>query len=59
MPALILTSLSELKILVQIGESSLQDIEVGKDVEVKIPSINYETVGKIASIIPASKPYDS
>ncbi len=56
MPALILTSLAELKVLVQISESNLKDIKVGKAVEVKIPSINYTTTGKIASIIPASNP---
>ena len=56
MPALILTSLSDLKILVQISESNLKNIKIGKKVSVNIPSIDFKTVGKIASIIPAANP---
>ncbi len=56
MPALILTSLSDLKILVQISESNLKNIKIGKSVDISIPSIGYKTVGKISSIIPAANP---
>ena len=56
MPALILTSLSDLKIMVQISESNLKNIKIGKKVDISIPSIGYQTVGKISSIIPAANP---
>lgn len=56
MPALILTSLNDLKIMVQIGESNLKSIKLGEKVKVQIPSIGYKTVGTIASIIPAANP---
>jgi len=56
MPALILTSLSDLKVMVQIGESNLKNIKIGKVVSIYIPSIDYKTEGKIASIIPAANP---
>ena len=56
MPALILTSLSDLKIMVQISESNLKNIKIGRKVYISIPSIGYQTVGKISSIIPAANP---
>jgi len=56
MPALILTSLNDLKIVIQIGESNLKNIHIGQKVDVTIPSIGFKTVGKIASIIPAANP---
>ncbi|WP_281951114.1 efflux RND transporter periplasmic adaptor subunit [Nitrosophilus kaiyonis] len=56
MPALIITSLDNLKVLVEISESNLNNISLGKSVDVYIPSINFKTKGKIASIIPASNP---
>ncbi len=56
MPALILTSLNDLKIVIQIGESNLKNIHIGQKVNVNIPSIGFKTEGKIASIIPAANP---
>jgi len=56
MPALILTSLNDLKIMIQIGESNLKNIKLGQKVDVLIPSIGYKTRGTIASIIPAANP---
>ncbi|WP_200763859.1 efflux RND transporter periplasmic adaptor subunit [Nitrosophilus alvini] len=56
MPALILTSLENLKILVEVGESSLKHIKIGDKVDVLIPSIGFQTTGKIAAVIPASNP---
>ncbi len=56
MPALILTSLNDLKVVVQIGESNLKDIKIGKKVSINIPSIGFQSIGKISSIIPASNP---
>lgn len=56
MPAVILTDLSKLKILAEISETDLKDIELGKEVSVEIPSIGLQTTGKISSIIPSSNP---
>ena len=56
MPAMIITSLDNLKVLVEISESNLNRVKIGKKVNVYIPSINFKTVGKISSIIPASNP---
>ena len=56
MPAMILTSLDNLKVLAEISESNLNKVKIGKEVDVYIPSINFKTVGKISSIIPASNP---
>ena len=56
MPALIITSLDNLKVLVEISESNLDTVSIGKEVDVIIPSLNFKSRGKIASIIPASNP---
>ena len=56
MPALILTDLSNLKIVAEIAETQLKDIHLGKDVSVEIPSLGLATTGKISSIIPNSNP---
>lgn len=56
MPALILTDLSGLKIRAEISENDLLKIEIGDSVNIEIPSIKYNTIGKIESIIPSSNP---
>ncbi|MBD3789857.1 MAG: efflux RND transporter periplasmic adaptor subunit [Campylobacterales bacterium] len=56
MPAVVLTDLSRLKILAEISESDLKNIEIGKEVSIEIPSIGLKTTGKISSIIPSSNP---
>ncbi len=56
MPALILTDLSDLRIVVDISENDLKKIKIGKKVKVEIPSINYKGEGEIVSIIPNSNP---
>ncbi len=56
MPALIITSLDNLKVLVEISESNLNLVKIGKKVKINIPSIGFKTKGFIASIIPASNP---
>jgi len=56
MPAVVLTDLSDLKIVAQISESQLKDIKLGDSVEVEIPSLGYKTTGSIDSIIPSSNP---
>jgi RND family efflux transporter MFP subunit len=56
MPAIILSDLSNLKILAEISESNLDKIHYGKKVIVTIPSIGFKTIGKINAIIPSSNP---
>ncbi len=56
MPAVILTDLSRLKIISEISESQLKEINVGKPVSVIIPSMGLKTTGNISSIIPNSNP---
>jgi len=56
MPALILTDLSSLKITIEINESDLKYVRIGKKVRVEIPSAGYKGEGVISAIIPASNP---
>lgn len=56
MPAVILTDLSRLKIVAEISETQLKYINLGKKVEIEIPSLGFVTEGKISSIIPNSNP---
>jgi len=56
MPALVLTDLSNLKIVTEISESDLKHATIGKSVKYEVPSIGLSGVGKITSIIPSSNP---
>lgn len=56
MPGVVLTDLSKLKIVAEISETQLRYIEIGKEVELQIPSIGFNTTGKITSLIPSSNP---
>ena len=56
MPGVILTDLSRLSIIVEISESNLKHIKLGKKVDIEIPSIGFVSTGKIYSIIPNSNP---
>ncbi|MBN2721306.1 MAG: efflux RND transporter periplasmic adaptor subunit [Campylobacterales bacterium] len=56
MPTIILTDLSKLRIVVEVSESSLRHIRIGKAVKVEIPSVGLKTTGSISSIIPSSNP---
>ena len=56
MPAMVLTDLSSLKITAEISEGDLYKVKLKDEVKVSIPSLNYETRGKIESIIPSSNP---
>ncbi len=55
-PAIVLSDLSDLKVLTQISESNLKDIKIGKKVRVSVPSIDLEVDGKVSAIIPSSNP---
>lgn len=52
-PALILSDLSSLKIKAEVSESNLNSIKLGQDVNISIPSINFDGIGKISAIIPS------
>jgi len=56
MPAVVLTDLSDLKIVAEIAETQLKYINLKKKVDIVIPSIGFTTTGKIVSIIPSSNP---
>lgn len=56
MPALVLTDLSNLKIVAEIAETQLKYINLRKKVTIEIPSIGFKTTGIIVSIIPSSNP---
>jgi RND family efflux transporter MFP subunit len=56
MPAIVLSDLSNLKIIAEISESNLNAIAYDKKVLVKIPSIGFKTIGKVSAIIPSSNP---
>jgi len=56
MPSLVLTDLSDLKIVTEISEGDLGQARIGKKVKFEIPSIKLSGMGKIVSIIPSSNP---
>ncbi|HSR73999.1 MAG TPA: efflux RND transporter periplasmic adaptor subunit [Sulfurovum sp.] len=56
MPAVVLTDLSRLSIVAEMSETQLIYIDLGKKVDIEIPSIGFKTVGEITSIIPTSNP---
>ncbi|CAA6810736.1 MAG: Probable Co/Zn/Cd efflux system membrane fusion protein [uncultured Sulfurovum sp.] len=56
MPGVILTDLSKLSIIVSISENDIKFMELGKTVDIEIPSTSFKTTGKIYSIIPSSNP---
>jgi len=54
MPAIILSDLNNLKVVVEIAESELYRVTQGKKVHVEIPSMKLSLKGKISAIIPSS-----
>jgi RND family efflux transporter MFP subunit len=56
MPGVILTDLSKLSIIVEISENDIKFMNLGKKVDIDIPSIGLKTKGTIYSIIPNSNP---
>ncbi|PLY11213.1 MAG: efflux RND transporter periplasmic adaptor subunit [Arcobacter sp.] len=55
-PAIIISDLSNLKIVTQINEADLKYINLNDEVDVFIDSLDYKTKGKIISIIPSANP---
>lgn len=56
MPGVILTDLSRLSVIVEIAENDIKFMKLGKEVNVEIPSMGFQNVGSIYSIIPNSNP---
>jgi RND family efflux transporter MFP subunit len=56
MPAMVLSDLQDLKILVQVAESDLKQIHMRQKVAVDIPSVGIKVVGTVTAIIPSSNP---
>jgi RND family efflux transporter MFP subunit len=56
MPAVVLSDLSDLKIVVEIAENDLSRIKMGDKVEVLVPSVNLQSAGTVSAIIPNSNP---
>lgn len=56
MPAIIISDLSNLKIKTEINEGDLKYINLNDEVDIFIDSLEYQTKGKIISIIPSSNP---
>ena len=54
MPAIILSDLSDLKIVTEIAESNLRFIKYGSKVTIKIPSLEIKAIGTVSAIIPSS-----
>ena len=55
-PAIIISDLSNLKIVTEVNESDLKYVNLNSEVDVFIDSIDYKGKGKIVSIIPSSNP---
>ena len=56
MPGVILTDLSKLSIIVEISENNIRFMKLGKKIKIEIPSVGFNSTGKIYSIIPNSNP---
>ena len=55
-PAIVLSDLNDLKILVDVSENNMKLIRRGKRVTIEIPSLGVKEIGKISAIIPDSNP---
>lgn len=55
-PVVVISDLSDLKIIAEVSESNLKSVKVGTKVKVSIPSSNLLTKGEIVAIIPSSNP---
>ena len=55
-PAIVLSDLNNLKILVEISETNMKLIRRGKRVTIEIPSLGVKEIGKVSAIIPNSNP---
>ena len=56
MPAVVLSDLSNLKIVAEIAEGQMSLIKHGKKVNIEIPSLGIKSIGSVSAIIPSSNP---
>lgn len=56
MPAIVLSDLSRLRVVIEISENNLAFIKYGSKVSLEIPSVKLKTIGKVSAIIPSSNP---
>lgn len=56
MPAIVLADLSDLKIDVEVAESSLRLVPIGKKVKISIPSVEFVGIGRVSAVVPSSNP---
>jgi len=56
MPAIVLSDLSDLKIVVEVAENDLRLLKRGKKVQINIPSLKIKEIGTVSAIIPNSNP---
>lgn len=55
-PAVVISDLSDLKILTEVNEKNLKYISKGQKVNIEIPSLDFSTVGEVYSVIKSSNP---
>jgi multidrug resistance efflux pump len=56
MPAVVLSDLSDLKVVVEIAENDLGRVKYGDKVELQIASVGLKAIGTVNAIIPNSNP---
>jgi len=56
MPAMVLTDINDIKIQIEVNESDLQKIKLGKKIPFEIPSVSYSGTGIVKSIVPSLNP---
>ncbi len=55
-PGMVLTTLDHLKVVAEIAENNLKTVKIGQKVAIYIPSVGFESTGKVTAIIPAANP---
>ncbi|MDD5717284.1 MAG: efflux RND transporter periplasmic adaptor subunit [Sulfuricurvum sp.] len=56
MPAIVLSDLNALKIEVEVAENNLKLTPVGRAIKVSVPSVGFNGIGRVSSIVPSSNP---
>ncbi len=56
MPAMVLTDISDIKIQIEVNESDLEKVKLGKKIPFEIPSVGYSSTGVVKSIVPSLNP---
>jgi RND family efflux transporter MFP subunit len=56
MPAMVLTDINDIKIQIEVNESDLEKVKLGKKILFEIPSVAYAGTGIVKSIVPSLNP---